>query len=206
MDERQCRICFDTDGELVTPCRCRGTHAYIHPECLRVYFLYYPDGLCRVCRTSMKRFPPDELSYAIGGLVWMFALSYAWGLPPDQRFVYLALTAGVIAYYFALHSMFILVGVCTMALSGAFLLFPYDSAFQLLVIASISFTGAALCMYVPVHALMITMALILASLYSTFLILYALSYGTPLSASILSCFVIFIWTFIVRARPPQGIV
>ena len=55
----QCRICFE-DGDattLVTPCRCRGSSAYIHETCLDQYIQYYPDRICRVCH---EQFPPSE--------------------------------------------------------------------------------------------------------------------------------------------------
>lgn len=206
MDDRQCRICFDSEGSLVTPCRCRGTQAYIHPECLRMYFVHYPDGLCRVCQTPMKRINPDELHYGVGGFLWGCALMYAATLPPDHRVMYLTLVAGLLVYYFAVQSMPILIGLCAMGLSGSFLVLPYDSAFQMLVIASISFTGSVLCLYVPANYLMITMALLLSSMYSTLLVLFALTRVTPLSASLLSCFTIFVWYLAIRARPPQRIV
>jgi hypothetical protein len=50
-----CRICFD-DGNfatLVSPCKCIGTSQYIHRQCLDQYFTYYPDRICRVCRTEL---------------------------------------------------------------------------------------------------------------------------------------------------------
>lgn len=206
MDERQCRICFDANGTLVTPCRCRGTQAYIHPECLRVYFAYYPDGVCRVCRNPMKRLNPDELQYGVAGLFWILALAYASELPPDHRFVYLTLVSGFLTYCFAVQSMPVLFGLCAMGFSGALLVSPYDTSFQLLLIAVISFTVSVLCMYIPLQFLMLMIALLLLSLYSTIVIFYALSRATPLSASILSCFLIFLWYLAIRARPPQRIV
>lgn len=203
MDDRQCRICLDTGGNLVTPCRCRGTQAYIHSACLRTYFMHYPDGLCRVCQTPMKRINPDELHYGIAGFLWILALSYSSTLPIDQRGVYLILAAGCLTYYFAIQAMPILLGLCAMGLSSAFLLLPYDIAFQLLAIASVAFLGTVLCLYVPVQLLLITMALVLSMLYSSMMVLFALARMTPLIASILSCCMIFIWYLAIRARPPQ---
>jgi len=46
----QCRICFEEGGDLLTPCRCRGTSAYIHRDCLLEYIRHYPDRICRVCQ------------------------------------------------------------------------------------------------------------------------------------------------------------
>ena len=36
-DEEICRYCFSgvEDGELITPCDCRGGQKYVHLECLR---------------------------------------------------------------------------------------------------------------------------------------------------------------------------
>ncbi len=47
----QCRICLEEGGDLLAPCRCRGTAAYIHRTCLDQYVQYYPDRICRVCHT-----------------------------------------------------------------------------------------------------------------------------------------------------------
>lgn len=32
--ERSCRICFETEGRLISPCLCRGTSRFVHIECL----------------------------------------------------------------------------------------------------------------------------------------------------------------------------
>lgn len=50
----QCRICFEEGGDLVVPCQCRGTASYIHRTCLEQYIHYYPDRICRVCRTHFN--------------------------------------------------------------------------------------------------------------------------------------------------------
>ena len=66
-----CRICFE-DGipeTFVTPCRCSGTSAYIHPECLTTYFSYYPDRVCRVCHTEMEGPPSVVFSAMMVGLL-----------------------------------------------------------------------------------------------------------------------------------------
>ena len=47
----QCRICLEEGGDLLVPCRCRGTASYIHRTCLDQYIQYYPDRICRVCHT-----------------------------------------------------------------------------------------------------------------------------------------------------------
>jgi len=34
IDDRCCRICLDDEGEMYSPCACRGTQALVHKECL----------------------------------------------------------------------------------------------------------------------------------------------------------------------------
>jgi hypothetical protein len=53
----------------VSPCQCRGTSAYIHAECLDMYFTYYPDRVCRVCMTQMEGSADPWLSYAMIALL-----------------------------------------------------------------------------------------------------------------------------------------
>ena len=52
----QCRYCLgdDRSDSMVTPCRCRGTSQFTHPECLTRYFAYYPDRMCRVCNSPLE--------------------------------------------------------------------------------------------------------------------------------------------------------
>lgn len=53
----QCRICFDSDGELISPCNCSGTLKYIHTECLQKWRKTLPinvfnnnrDIQCEIC-------------------------------------------------------------------------------------------------------------------------------------------------------------
>jgi E3 ubiquitin-protein ligase DOA10 len=43
----ECRICFCDDGFMIQPCKCKGTMAYAHPNCLLQGEQYY----CPVCST-----------------------------------------------------------------------------------------------------------------------------------------------------------
>lgn len=52
----QCRFCFESDGELISPCNCRGTLKYIHIECLQKWRKTLPfnvfnkrDIKCEIC-------------------------------------------------------------------------------------------------------------------------------------------------------------
>lgn len=54
---KQCRICLETEGELITPCNCKGTIKYVHRECLQKWRTTLPinvfnnkrDIQCEVC-------------------------------------------------------------------------------------------------------------------------------------------------------------
>lgn len=203
MNDRQCRICFDSGGQFVVPCQCRGTQAYIHTHCLRLYFRHYPDGFCRVCMSRMKWVNPDEFHYGLGVVLWGLALAYASTLEPDVRFMYLLLAGGSLLYYYSIQSMSVLFGMISMIFSGCLLLLPYTLGFQLLVLTSISMLMTVLCLYIPFQYLMVTFALTLSMLYSSALVLFALARMTPFIASALSCALLFVWYLAIRARPPQ---
>ena len=55
----QCRICFDSYGELISPCNCSGTLKYIHIDCLQKWRKTLPfnvfnnkrDIQCEICQT-----------------------------------------------------------------------------------------------------------------------------------------------------------
>lgn len=63
----QCRICFETKGELISPCNCNGSLKYIHRECLQKWRKTLPinvfnnkrDIQCEICH----RFYEFEDSY-----------------------------------------------------------------------------------------------------------------------------------------------
>jgi hypothetical protein len=56
-EEAACRFCFGgaSDGELISPCACRGTQAHVHVSCLREWQRSAlvsrgaREGVCRVC-------------------------------------------------------------------------------------------------------------------------------------------------------------
>lgn len=33
-----CRICWETDGSKISPCKCAGSTQYVHHECLKRWF------------------------------------------------------------------------------------------------------------------------------------------------------------------------
>uniref|UniRef100_A0A1I7ZIB1 RING-CH-type domain-containing protein n=1 Tax=Steinernema glaseri TaxID=37863 RepID=A0A1I7ZIB1_9BILA len=58
-----CRICQSDDGDLVRPCGCSGTMAYVHEACLNEWILQScSSGTCEVCQkeytVTATRLPP----------------------------------------------------------------------------------------------------------------------------------------------------
>ncbi|OLP86367.1 Pentatricopeptide repeat-containing protein, chloroplastic [Symbiodinium microadriaticum] len=53
-EEVLCRICQDSSGKLVRACGCKGTLAYVHPECLMQWRAYSPKAAaeCELCNCS----------------------------------------------------------------------------------------------------------------------------------------------------------
>lgn len=52
-EPQQCRICFETDGTMISPCLCKGTSKYVHTECLERWrtFAKTPKQ-CTVCKSA----------------------------------------------------------------------------------------------------------------------------------------------------------
>lgn len=61
-DEDMCRICFENetiDNELIRPCKCKGSHKYIHRSCLMTWIhvnRYNPEkrDYCDICNYKFK--------------------------------------------------------------------------------------------------------------------------------------------------------
>ncbi|KAJ8602630.1 hypothetical protein CTAYLR_004085 [Chrysophaeum taylorii] len=46
-----CRVCYEGGGDLIRPCRCSGSMAWIHEKCLRAQLEAQPNEACTVCKT-----------------------------------------------------------------------------------------------------------------------------------------------------------
>lgn len=45
-----CRVCFEAEGPLVSPCACKGTAAYVHAACVEACVVASGSEACKVCR------------------------------------------------------------------------------------------------------------------------------------------------------------
>jgi hypothetical protein len=51
-NDRQCRICLDDEGELIAPCKCKGSSKWVHRVCLDQWRITKPDRFfthCDIC-------------------------------------------------------------------------------------------------------------------------------------------------------------
>jgi RING-variant domain len=66
--QKECRICFEgeSEGELISPCRCSGSSQYIHSHCLTLC-RYSPGhwSKCSVCQYEYKYVVTHPLLYDI---------------------------------------------------------------------------------------------------------------------------------------------
>ena len=51
----ECRICYSSNNyfynKLISPCKCKGSMAYIHESCL---YNYFPDKYCTICESKFQ--------------------------------------------------------------------------------------------------------------------------------------------------------
>ncbi len=54
---KSCRYCLDEEGEFVSPCRCKGSVAYIHEDCLNKWLRSLDpekETKCPICKDEIK--------------------------------------------------------------------------------------------------------------------------------------------------------
>lgn len=47
-----CRICYEDEGELITPCQCTGTMAFVHKECIQRWITISKRETCELCHAA----------------------------------------------------------------------------------------------------------------------------------------------------------
>lgn len=110
-----CRICLE-EGNLIQPCNCTGTTAYVHEECLIKWLVVSNRTDCEICKFEYEFVEKEEevtvccprWTFAttadasaavisiglIGHFVIMFFTSY-WGTTTEDMFVYGNLLQGI---------------------------------------------------------------------------------------------------------------
>ena len=90
---QSCRICFDEGEDLLTPCACKGSAAYIHSECLGRWLEISNKTTCDICKTP---YGAEEIVGPISPWVLYFSQRPYW--------VFLALLGLVTEYHLCLRT------------------------------------------------------------------------------------------------------
>ena len=167
----ECRICFGDEHPetMLMPCRCRGTSAYVHDRCLRTYFSYYPDRICRVCHAPMGHpWIDTERNFicATTLLVWSAVLLALSTVPfAIKVLTYIALSC-LILFHVRRKQLTYEATLTCLGISG--LLFLSDPLYlpQTVMLSAGFLVLLTLCLFVPAEAVLLVLVFALALTYS----------------------------------------
>jgi hypothetical protein len=107
----QCRLCWEEDGDLVSPCDCKGSAAFIHEDCILKEIDSRQSFLCSVCkgiypfRYSISKEVRYKCRQIVGCLSLEVFFMFLLKIYPDNepiKLVILALYFGMILLVFYL--------------------------------------------------------------------------------------------------------
>ena len=204
-----CRICFDegTLATLVSPCRCIGTSQYIHRRCLDQYCTYYPDRVCRVCRTEMSG-PMTSQDLALFAIVLVGLGTTLTGsmISPEGKWILGLALLGMAAYFLRNNFFNQTVAAGTLMVYISFVHGGHvHSVISLVVIVSGIAMITTLFLYVPVLYVM-TMAVV-ASVFAYILIAgVTVAFNSDSYAlAVYMCLMYMGWYAWIRTHPPPGL-
>lgn len=162
----QCRICLETDHPetMTAPCACRGTAMYIHRRCLDEHTRHYPDRMCSVCKTYMKRdFPSSEAISLLMILLLFGSMTVVSDAHPVTKLCAL-MSLGIIVVGFSMRNC-LTEGVLVFALSLSIVCL-FSTSLLSVIFLLILFAGLyTLGRYIPPPYLFVLAAVVLLSLY-----------------------------------------
>jgi hypothetical protein len=84
-----CRICFESEGPLCTPCRCDGSIKYIHEKCLLKWVLVTDRSACELCKETyaFDYNRPLEKDSVLGPLRHYFLVNPSWHIAAFCSFI-----------------------------------------------------------------------------------------------------------------------
>ena len=201
----ECRICFGDEHPqtMLIPCRCRGSSAYVHDRCLRTYFSYYPDRLCRVCHERMGHpWLDTERNYTCATtlLVWAAVLLTLSAVHPILKVLaFIGFTMLVLVHVRRQQLTYELTFAC-LAVSG--LLFMSDPVVlpQTIFLAAGLLMLLMLCIFVPVETVLLVLVVSLALTYSVLLTFSVAVRTDPAFAGLFLLLMIVFWMTFVRPQ------
>jgi len=60
-----CRICYDEEGALITPCDCKGSAGSVHASCLYDWLQVSQSPACEICHASYGLFEPTYTPFPV---------------------------------------------------------------------------------------------------------------------------------------------
>lgn len=199
----ECRICFGDEHPetMLVPCRCRGTSAYVHDRCLRTYFSYYPDRVCRVCHERMGHPWIDTERNVICAttlLVWSAVLLALSTVPVVVKILAYGALTGLLVFHGQRKQLTYEATLACLFLSG--LLFLTDPVFlpQTVFLAAGLLMLMTLCIFVPVETVFLVIVFSLALTYSV-LLTFAVAIKTdPAFTGLFLLVMVVFWLVFVR--------
>lgn len=152
----QCRICYEEDGILLTPCNCKGSIAYIHKECLLAEIQFSSESKCTICKETYKIHSEPLLYFNIACL-FMFGIYMVKNSIAIGASIALMSPFGITAYMFYLKNQRNNLISLSIVIGYAFLAFvienylPYDETMSLLKVQTFLLFG--LCTFILVERL-----------------------------------------------------
>jgi hypothetical protein len=209
MEQRQCRICFDTEDQenLVSPCLCRGSAEYIHKECLERYIQHYPDGICRVCLTPFEVAQKNQLSayytFCIAFVAFiLFLMSPSVHL--ISKVLLFILMSCVLSVYWRMNwytPLIVLSSIAIMLMFGFQSAFRYSNREPILIFVSMLLIYT-LFLYIPQPYLMFLMVIVMVCCYTYLVLMIALENLDAQMTGLFFVTVFLLWNVVTIVRPP----
>lgn len=61
----QCRICLEEEGDMIQPCKCKGSTANVHPECLERWLEVSQKNECEICKHEYEMNTSVEFKWTL---------------------------------------------------------------------------------------------------------------------------------------------
>lgn len=201
----QCRICFDNNNpeQMLTPCACTGTQAYIHYNCLTQYLRHYPDGICRVCRQQLQYIPRLERFLFLVMTIIVWSLWVITKSPINVKIFFVLAFGSVLTIYNVHHFTNLRFLLFLIGLNVLFMMTNhYFTNIYILVTMCTIATFHTLCLYVSPTQLLTVVTIVIVGMY-TFLLGFAAltaldSYGVSLFVTVL----FLLWNAFIQTHPP----
>lgn len=199
----ECRICFEPDrpNTMVIPCRCRGTSAYVHAHCLRTYFSYYPDRICRVCHERMGHPTIDlERNFVCATVLftWAAVLLALSTVSVGVKLVAYVGLSGLLVFHIQRKQLTYETTFTCLAVSG--LLYLADPVFlpQTVFLSVGLLLLLTLCLFVPTETVLLVLVVGLGLVY-TLLATFAVALKTdPAFTGLFLLVMVVFWLIFVR--------